>query len=134
MSHKESSVRRWLKAQGGDAVFWVEPARGGTVGMCDALVASGGQLWPLELKVGGVVRGRWIVALRPAQRASMRRLCRMGVEVGVLVGDGEGGVGIVDGCRACMRCGPSEMVRWRRVRDWGELIDCLQALREKGEG
>jgi hypothetical protein len=55
----------------------------------------------------------------------------MGVEVGVLVGDGEGGVGIVDGCRACMRCGPSEMVRWRRVRDWVELVTELERMKGK---
>lgn len=83
----EADVRAWLRAEGGDRVFWVEPGRGGTVGLPDCLLAAanGCTIW-LEVKLGQVEKGLVRARLRPAQRITLRRAAGLGLPVGILVG------------------------------------------------
>ena len=87
----ESDLRRWVRSELGNLAYWVEHARGATVGMADCFVAVEGRLVPLELKVGPIrekeLEWWWQVMLRPAQIQVGARLWSQGVETFVLVGN-----------------------------------------------
>jgi hypothetical protein len=87
----ESDLRRWVRKELGDHTYWVEHARGGTVGMADCLIAIDKRLVPLELKVG-LLREKesemwWKMSMRPAQTQIADRLHGQGIGTFVLVGN-----------------------------------------------
>jgi hypothetical protein len=69
MSKKEFELRKWIKELLGVSLSWIEPARGGSVGMADALVSlPDKRKLPVELKHWDVdSKGGWICEMRPAQ-------------------------------------------------------------------
>jgi hypothetical protein len=87
----ESDLRRWVRKELGVMAYWVEHARGGTVGLADCFVAVDERLVPVELKVGPLREKEsecwWQVRLRPAQIQVGDRLWHQGVETCVLVGN-----------------------------------------------
>ena len=99
----EKELRRWLKKEMGNKLFWIEHAHGGTVGLPDAFIVNKGSVTFLELKVGEVRDmgdELWVWdpgSMRPAQLAVMRRMMNNEVESNVLVGSTLGnGVFIAD--------------------------------------
>ena len=87
---RETDVRRWLKQQFKDRVYWVEQARGGTNGFPDALVVldcEGAFLVPVELKCSEVSdEGFWAPTLRPMQRLFGRSVVKNGIIAFVVIG------------------------------------------------
>lgn len=69
MSKRELELRKWIKGLLGDDLSWIEPGRGGSVGMGDALVSlPDGYRLPVELKHWELdKKGDWICPMRPAQ-------------------------------------------------------------------
>lgn len=91
-SKENKEVRPWVAKRFGDAALWVEHAKGATPGIPDCFLILGDRIVPLELKWGGVTFDlkhgvRWKMALRPQQRAVMRRILEQGGTYFVLVGD-----------------------------------------------
>lgn len=84
----EACVRKWLKSTTKDRLFWVEAARGGTCGLPDAyLVPKDAEAFWLELKMGKLVNCIEVhYSLGVMQRATIRKMLRCGVLVGILVG------------------------------------------------
>lgn len=83
----ELTVRKWTKAALGNAVAWVEPKRGSTFGLPDAMVVGRGFAFMLELKVGherndGLVKFQF----RWPQQQVMTRYCRDGLPCFYIVG------------------------------------------------
>lgn len=69
MSKKEFELRKWIKELLGDNLSWIEPTRGSSVGMGDALVnLPDGNKLPVELKHWEMnAKGLWVCPMRPAQ-------------------------------------------------------------------
>lgn len=83
----EKDVRRWVREATADP-FWVEPTRGGTIGVPDVFVIERDGVW-LELK-HGECRDRRLLKWKPraGQYLALRTLRNGGVKAGFLVGFG----------------------------------------------
>jgi len=90
----EKSVRRWMKKEFGDEIFWIEQRAGGNFGFPDCLIVLKGELLPIELKVAnfdeqfGTLNSKmWKPTLRAEQRLMGRKLVNNQVRAFVIVGD-----------------------------------------------
>jgi hypothetical protein len=90
----EKSVRRWMKKEFGDEIFWIEQRAGGNFGFPDCLIVLKGELLPVELKVdklegefGPLNSKMWKPTLRAEQRLMGKKLVTNQVRSFVIVGD-----------------------------------------------
>lgn len=63
--NSEKKLRRWLTANSVNAVTWVEPNRGSTLGVADAFLSVGDRFVAVELKLADATG---VVNFRPVQR------------------------------------------------------------------
>lgn len=88
----EKDVRRWVRKQSDNRVFWVEHGAGGLVGIPDCWIAAGRfnpgiGAW-VELKAGDYFAnsGTLKFDLRPTQVQVLKRMVGLEVSCGLLVG------------------------------------------------
>lgn len=82
----EKDLRQWV-GETFPEVFWIEPARGSTIGFPDCMVAcheNRGRPIFLELKCGPDIAPGKAPALRSMQHIQLRRLNHLGFQAGVL--------------------------------------------------
>lgn len=91
MIFEEKDLRQWLRdTWPKERLLWVEAARGGTNGYPDVTILMGaGKCVFAELKAAEIGKdGAWKYVVRPRQKAVLRALRDAGMQVLLIVGNG----------------------------------------------